>query len=103
MPRRPKSPHSSALASKVTRALEHAAWMDEAACRDYSVDLWYGADSERLEDREVRVEQARAVCRRCPVRQECLETAIDNREPYGVWGGHTTSERKALARRRIPA
>jgi len=103
MPKRPKSPHASALASKVSRALEHASWMDAAACLDHSVDLWYGSDHERAEAREIRVEEARAICTGCPVREECLETAIDNREPFGVWGGHTTSERRALARRRIPA
>jgi WhiB family redox-sensing transcriptional regulator len=40
------------------------------------------------------------VCRSCPVRTECLADALDNRVEYGVWGGMTERERRALLRRR---
>lgn len=43
--------------------------------------------------------QCRALCRRCPVRAECLAQAMENQEPWGIWGGLTTEERAGLARR----
>lgn len=44
--------------------------------------------------------EARSVCQGCPVRLECLADALDNRMDFGVWGGMTERERRALLRRR---
>ncbi|AEE47505.1 WhiB family transcriptional regulator [Cellulomonas fimi] len=44
--------------------------------------------------------EARSVCTGCPVRLECLADALDNRMDFGVWGGMTERERRALLRRR---
>ena len=41
---------------------------------------------------------AREVCLRCPVRLECLVDALDHRIAFGVWGGLTERERRALLR-----
>ena len=43
--------------------------------------------------------EARLVCHECPVRRECLIDALDSRVPFGVWGGMTERERRALLRR----
>lgn len=43
---------------------------------------------------------ARAVCGGCPVRLLCLADALDSRADFGVWGGMTERERRALRRRR---
>ena len=43
---------------------------------------------------------AKAVCKGCPVVAECLADALDNRTEFGVWGGMTERERRALLRRR---
>ncbi|CAM3066793.1 MULTISPECIES: WhiB family transcriptional regulator [Dermacoccus] len=43
---------------------------------------------------------AKVICQRCPVVAECLADALDNRTEYGVWGGMTERERRALLRRR---
>lgn len=42
-------------------------------------------------------EQALAICALCPVRQQCLDYAVENDERFGVWGGVSAEER---ARRR---
>jgi uncharacterized membrane protein len=42
---------------------------------------------------------ARRVCAVCPVRQPCLDYAISNRIAYGIWGGLTERERRALRSR----
>ena len=44
--------------------------------------------------------EARAVCTGCPVRLSCLADALDSRMDFGVWGGMTERERRALLRRR---
>src|SRR5205807_3175113 len=42
---------------------------------------------------------SKRICRSCPVRYECLADALDNRIEFGVWGGMTERERRALLRR----
>jgi len=43
---------------------------------------------------------ARAVCTGCLARLDCLADALDSRMDFGVWGGMTERERRALLRRR---
>lgn len=44
--------------------------------------------------------RAKQVCLGCPVRTECLGDALDHRVEFGVWGGMTERERRALLKRR---
>ncbi|WP_351234802.1 WhiB family transcriptional regulator [Streptomyces sp. NPDC002133] len=69
-----------------------AHWRMEAACR--------AADSEELFAEAAKQNRAKAVCAGCPVRIACLAEALDNRIEFGVWGGMTERERRALLRRR---
>lgn len=34
-----------------------------------------------------KVSAAKEICAVCPVRMKCLQSALDNNEDYGVWGG----------------
>jgi WhiB family redox-sensing transcriptional regulator len=43
--------------------------------------------------------RAKAICKDCPVKLECLQHALDNDEA-GIWGGTTEKERRSLLRRR---
>lgn len=67
-------------------------WANRAACRKCDPDALFvqGAAQNR----------AKAICMGCPVRTECLADALDNRVEFGVWGGMTERERRALLRRR---
>jgi WhiB family redox-sensing transcriptional regulator len=67
-------------------------WTALAACRDIDPDELFvqGAAQNR----------AKARCLGCVVRTECLADALDNRVEFGVWGGMTERERRALLRRR---
>jgi WhiB family redox-sensing transcriptional regulator len=67
-------------------------WTSLAVCR--------GADPDALFVQGAEQQQAKQVCLRCPVRTECLADALDNRVEFGVWGGMTERERRALLRRR---
>jgi WhiB family redox-sensing transcriptional regulator len=51
----------------------------------------------------LQIEQAKAVCRRCPVIQECLAWALESGQDAGVWGGLSEDERRALKRRNARA
>ncbi len=66
-------------------------WPADAACRTTDPDSLFvqGAAQNR----------AKAVCGGCGVRTECLADALDNRIEFGVWGGMTERERRALLRR----
>jgi WhiB family redox-sensing transcriptional regulator len=67
-------------------------WTTRGACRASDPDALFvqGAEQNR----------AKQVCRGCTVRTECLADALDNRVEFGVWGGMTERERRALLRRR---
>jgi WhiB family redox-sensing transcriptional regulator len=66
-------------------------WPAHAACRSCDPDSLFvqGAAQNR----------AKAVCGGCSVRTECLADALDNHIEFGVWGGMTERERRALLRR----
>jgi WhiB family redox-sensing transcriptional regulator len=67
-------------------------WTSRAACR--------GTDPDALFVQGAAQNRAKTVCLGCPVRAECLADALDNRVEFGVWGGLTERERRALLRRR---
>ena len=67
-------------------------WTTSAACRT--------TDPDELFVQGAAQNRAKLICRGCPVRTECLADALDNRIEFGVWGGMTERERRALLRRR---
>jgi WhiB family transcriptional regulator, redox-sensing transcriptional regulator len=67
-------------------------WRVAARCRT--------VDAEGLFVTGARQREARQFCRTCPVRTECLAHALDQRIEFGVWGGMTERERRALLRAR---
>ena len=71
-------------------------WQYEGTCRDADPALFFSPESERGPRRHARENAAKTYCARCPVIEQCLQHALKVREPYGVWGGLTTSERAAL-------
>jgi WhiB family redox-sensing transcriptional regulator len=74
-------------------------WRHEAACREVDPELFFpiGNSGPAL----LQIEEAKQVCRRCPVTDECLHWAIDSGQDAGVWGGMSEDERRALKRRTI--
>ena len=67
-------------------------WAANAACKTADPDMLFvqGAAQNRVKQ----------ICAGCVVRTECLADALDNRVEFGVWGGMTERERRALLRRR---
>ena len=54
-----------------------------AACNDSTTD-WTPIF---FSDDRYDIARARHLCRTCPVAAQCLDEAIQRREPWGVWGG----------------
>ncbi|QSE84899.1 WhiB family transcriptional regulator [Rhodococcus koreensis] len=75
-------------------------WQLSAACRDADPSVFFYADNERGDPRSSRIRAAKQVCRRCPVRTQCLDHALEARESHGIWGGYTEDERRTLQRPR---
>jgi len=72
-------------------------WQDRAACRGpFATTFYPPTQTEGREDKLVRERRAKAICAECSVRKPCLDFALTVREPYGIWGGLTELERRAL-------
>ena len=72
-------------------------WQAKAACRGPHTAVFFPPSHfERKDEKEAREARAKAVCRTCPVRIECLDYALRIREPYGIWGGLTEVERREV-------
>ena len=78
-------------------------WTEEALCAEIGGDIFFPKKGGSTRE-------AKAICAQCPVRQECLDYALDyeshnhpgadTRHPHGIWGGLSERERRALLRER---
>jgi WhiB family transcriptional regulator, redox-sensing transcriptional regulator len=76
-------------------------WRVRAACRGPETALFFPpATVERKDEREARERRAKAICRGCAVRRECLEYAVGVGEMHGIWGGTNEAERRMLVEAR---
>ncbi len=68
-------------------------------CRTVDPDIFFpvGTTGPAL----VQVELAKTFCNRCPLRAECLAWALDMNIEFGVWGGYSEQERRAMTRRKV--
>ncbi len=62
-------------------------------CRTNDPELWFA-------ERSTEVEEAKALCRTCPLVEGCLAGAVERREPWGVWGGEVFVDGVVVARKR---
>ena len=73
-----------------------APWMVDAACADADPSLFFVAHGKPASE-------AKAICAGCPVREACLDYALQTKERHGIWGGLSERQRQAEARRRRQA
>ena len=71
-------------------------WQHRGLCRFTNPEVFFHPEGERGPSRRWREDRALAICRQCPVLQECREHALRVHEPYGIWGGMTQDEREAI-------
>ncbi|OBA82017.1 transcriptional regulator [Mycobacterium sp. 1164966.3] len=83
-------PLSLVPANSTSRAVaaDNRAWVSKALCKE--------TDPDALFVRGAAQRKAAVICRHCPVMQECGAEALDNKVEFGIWGGMTERQRRAL-------
>jgi len=71
-------------------------WQMRGACRGMDSGFFFHPENERGPARALRESRAKEVCQRCPVINQCATWALTTREPYGVWGGLSETERATI-------
>ena len=91
------SPITSSLAALVATQRFNGGgerrWQEEANCLGVDPDLFFP-------ERGASTREAKAVCRGCEVRVDCLEYALAHGEKFGIWGGLSERERRRVRRQR---
>jgi WhiB family redox-sensing transcriptional regulator len=73
-------------------------WMARGLCANVPPSRFFPSDG-------AGVEVARKICAECPVKEPCLEYALEQRIDHGVWGGCSERERRRIlkGRRGVPS
>jgi len=87
------SPLTNSLAAHRQAAGAERRWQEEANCLGVDPDLFFP-------ERGASTREAKAVCRSCEVRVDCLEYALAHGEKFGIWGGLSERERRRVRRQR---
>lgn len=66
-------------------------WTELALCAQTDPELFFP-------EKGGAIRAAKRICAGCPVRAECLADALAHDERFGVWGGLSERERRALRR-----
>lgn len=69
-------------------------WRSRALCTQVDPDAFFPEPYQTGAE-------AKAVCKGCEVRAECLEFALEHEEPEGIWGGLGPQERRRLRARQV--
>ncbi len=77
--------------SSLSALIKGSEWTGKAVCA--------GSDPDMLFVTGAAQRDAAKICQACPVRLECLADALDNRVEYGVWGGMTERQRRAVLKK----
>lgn len=67
-------------------------WQLQGKCLGYPPEVFFPEDESRR-SRRLHEDQAKRICRECPVLAQCREHALRTPETHGVWGAMTAQER----------
>jgi WhiB family redox-sensing transcriptional regulator len=82
-------------ARQLARLGQRPAWHDLGRCAETDPEMFFPEKGESTGP-------AKRVCAACEVRAQCGQDALDRGERFGVWGGLSERERRALAARPSP-
>lgn len=68
-------------------------WKEDALCAQTDPEAFFPEKGDNVD--------AKRVCSGCDVQMQCLIKALRNDEPFGIWGGFSTQERRRI-RSRLP-
>ena len=75
-------------------------WKENGNCAGQPPALFF--PDKGANGREIAV--AKGLCQACIVRSECLEYSLSSYDGrFGIWGGKTERERRAIKRRKVAA
>lgn len=76
-------------------------WRDDGACTGMT-ETHGAAEVSAIffPERGASLKRARAICAECPVAEQCLEHALTLPERFGIWGGKSEKERRAMRKER---
>lgn len=66
-------------------------WQDDAVCSQTDPESFFP-------EKGGSTKEAKKICLTCPVRNDCLQYALDHDERFGIWGGYSERERRRLKR-----
>ena len=72
-------------------------WRRQGACQGLALELFFPPERDEASG-PWSPEPAQAVCRRCPVREECRAWALATGQKDGIWGGLDEVELRRLQR-----
>lgn len=80
-------------------------WQERGTCRGGPLGSFYPEGYHGKANKQIETQTAARYCTGCPVRAECLITALRNEDRFGVWGGTTPKQRAAMLKtgKGIPA
>ena len=81
------------LHTDLAEFLQVPPWYKDANCKGSNQDDFF---PERGSSTVI----AKKICSECKVRVECLEYAVERKERFGIWGGKSERERRAIRRER---
>jgi len=70
--------------------------MQTGECNEKPPEIFFPSDG-------VGVEKAKRICAECPVKEKCLDYALNNRVDHGVWGGTSERQRRRILKARREA
>lgn len=76
-------------------------WRELALCQSEDPELFFPIGNINSGPALIQTDEAKAVCRRCPVTERCLAWALRDDAVEGIWGGTSEGERRAMRRRTI--
>lgn len=76
-------------------------WHEQARCFDKSETIFFGQSEPEVRPQYTlsEIKMARSLCETCPVIRQCMSSALENQEEFGVWAGSTRSQRKEMLKR----
>jgi len=90
---RGREARSMAVGVPVVHVTEQTPWQSRASCLGTDPNLFFP-------ERGASTKEAKAACKGCVVREDCLEFALQNGEKFGIWGGLSERERRRVRRQR---